>query len=141
MHQIENHELRTPGVFAFQLQACSEIRVVTGRLWLTLEGFPEDVWLQAGEAWTLPANGRLWLSAEPVGDFRIVRFTAARQSRHDSSCRTPFLVIVEALKKLAVSGTAFFSRGDKSGPHAAELRLWELAGLPDSKGSDCKECG
>jgi uncharacterized protein YaiE (UPF0345 family) len=79
MHQIENHELRTPGVLAFQLQACSEIRVVTGRLWLTLEGFPEDVWLQAGEAWTLPANGRLWLSAEPVADFQIARFAAARQ--------------------------------------------------------------
>lgn len=79
MHLIENYELRTPGVLAFQLKTCSEIRVVTGRLWLTLEGFPEDVWLQAGEAWTLPANGRLWLSAEPVADFRIARFTAARQ--------------------------------------------------------------
>jgi hypothetical protein len=79
MHLIENYELRTPGVLAFQLRVGSEIRVVTGRLWLTLEGFPEDVWLQAGEAWTLPANGRLWLSAEPVADFRIVRFTAARQ--------------------------------------------------------------
>lgn len=81
MHLIENYELRTPGVLAFQLQAYSEVRVVAGRLWLTLEGFPEDVWLQAGEAWTLPANGRLWLSAEPVADFRIARFTAARQQR------------------------------------------------------------
>jgi hypothetical protein len=63
MHLIENYELRTPGVLAFQLRVGSEIRVVTGR----------------GEAWTLPANGRLWLSAEPVADFRIVRFTAARQ--------------------------------------------------------------
>ena len=79
MHLIENYEVRTSGVLAFQLKAGSEIRVVTGRLWLTLVGFPEDVWLQAGEAWALPANGRLWLSAEPVADFRIARFTAARQ--------------------------------------------------------------
>lgn len=79
MHLIENYELRTPGVLAFELMAGSEIRVVTGRLWLTLEGFAEDVWLQAGEAWALPANGRLWLSAEPVADFRIARFAAARR--------------------------------------------------------------
>jgi len=79
MHLIENYEVRTSGVLAFQLKAGSEIRVMTGRLWLTLEGFPEDVWLQAGEAWRLPENGRLWLSAEPVADFRIARFTAVRQ--------------------------------------------------------------
>lgn len=78
MYLIENYELRTPGVLALQLQACSEVRVVTGRLWLTLEGFPEDVWLQAGDVWTSPANARLWMSAEPVADFRIARITAAR---------------------------------------------------------------
>ena len=49
--------------------------------------------------------------------------------------------IVEALKKLSASGSAFISRGDKSGTHAAELRFWKLAGLPDSKGSGYKECG
>lgn len=79
MHLIENYEVRTPGVLAFQLKTGSEIRVVTGRLWLTLEGFSEDIWLQAGEAWRLPENGQLWLSAEPVADFRIARFTTARQ--------------------------------------------------------------
>ncbi|MEO8119781.1 MAG: extracellular solute-binding protein [Rhodoferax sp.] len=49
--------------------------------------------------------------------------------------------IVEALKKLSASGTSFISRGDKSGTHAAELRFWKLAGLPDSKGGGYKECG
>jgi tungstate transport system substrate-binding protein len=49
--------------------------------------------------------------------------------------------IVEALKKLSASGTSFISRGDKSGTHAAELRFWKLAGLPDNKGSGYKECG
>jgi tungstate transport system substrate-binding protein len=36
---------------------------------------------------------------------------------------------VEALKKISVSGTAFVSRGDDSGTHKKELRLWKAAGL------------
>jgi tungstate transport system substrate-binding protein len=39
--------------------------------------------------------------------------------------------IVAALKKLAASGAAFVSRGDKSGTHAAELRYWKSAGVDD----------
>ncbi len=49
--------------------------------------------------------------------------------------------IVEALKKLSATGAGFISRGDKSGTHAAELRFWKLAGLPDAKGAGYKECG
>lgn len=49
--------------------------------------------------------------------------------------------IVEALKKLSSSNTAFISRGDKSGTHAAELRFWKLSGFADNKGSGYKECG
>ena len=37
--------------------------------------------------------------------------------------------IVEALRKLSASNTGFISRGDKSGTHAAELRLWTAAGI------------
>ncbi|MEI8030563.1 MAG: substrate-binding domain-containing protein [Comamonadaceae bacterium] len=49
--------------------------------------------------------------------------------------------IVEALKKVSVSGASFISRGDKSGTHAAELRFWKVADLQDSKGTGYKECG
>ena len=49
--------------------------------------------------------------------------------------------IVEALKKLSASNTAFISRGDKSGTHAAELRFWKMAALSDAKGAGYKECG
>ncbi|MES2880063.1 MAG: substrate-binding domain-containing protein [Pseudomonadota bacterium] len=49
--------------------------------------------------------------------------------------------IVEALKKLSSTNTAFISRGDKSGTHAAELRFWKLGGVADNKGSGYKECG
>ena len=49
--------------------------------------------------------------------------------------------IVQALKKLSTANAAFISRGDKSGTHAAELRYWKMAGMPDNKGSGYKECG
>lgn len=37
--------------------------------------------------------------------------------------------IVEALKKVFATQAPFVSRGDKSGTHAAELRLWKLADI------------
>ncbi len=53
--------------------------------------------------------------------------------------------IAEALRKLASDGSpggsAFISRGDKSGTHAAELRYWAQAGVAQNKGSGYKECG
>jgi len=48
--------------------------------------------------------------------------------------------IVVALQKLAASHTAFISRGDKSGTHAAELRFWKMT-QQESKGNGYKECG
>jgi tungstate transport system substrate-binding protein len=36
---------------------------------------------------------------------------------------------VEALRRIAASAAPFVSRGDRSGTHAAELRLWEAAGV------------
>ena len=49
--------------------------------------------------------------------------------------------IVEALRKVSSTNSPFISRGDKSGTHAAELRFWKMAALPDAKGSGYKECG
>jgi len=51
--------------------------------------------------------------------------------------------IVAALKKVADTKSPFASRGDKSGTHAAELRLWKAAGIdPESgKGSWYRETG
>jgi tungstate transport system substrate-binding protein len=40
----------------------------------------------------------------------------------------------EAFKKIAASQTPFVSRGDKSGTHAAELRLWAAADIDIEKG-------
>jgi tungstate transport system substrate-binding protein len=51
--------------------------------------------------------------------------------------------IVAALKKVADAKAPFASRGDKSGTHAAELRLWKAAGIdPESgKGAWYRETG
>ncbi|MCU0985233.1 MAG: substrate-binding domain-containing protein [Acetobacteraceae bacterium] len=40
----------------------------------------------------------------------------------------------EALKRIAAAGAPFVSRGDRSGTHAAELRLWQLAGVDPAQG-------
>ena len=51
--------------------------------------------------------------------------------------------IAAALTKIQASGAAFISRADKSGTHAAELRLWQAAGLDIAKAKPAgyKECG
>ena len=51
--------------------------------------------------------------------------------------------IAAALKKLAGTSLPVVSRGDKSGTHAAELRLWKAAGvdMAAAKPAGYKECG
>ncbi len=51
--------------------------------------------------------------------------------------------IAAALKKLAGGTQPIVSRGDKSGTHAAELRLWKAAGvdMATAKPAGYKECG
>ncbi|OPY98077.1 tungsten ABC transporter substrate-binding protein [Bradyrhizobium sacchari] len=44
--------------------------------------------------------------------------------------------VTEALRKIAAAKAPFISRGDKSGTHAAELRLWKEAGVDPSAGKD-----
>jgi tungstate transport system substrate-binding protein len=51
--------------------------------------------------------------------------------------------IAAALGKVAAAGAVFISRSDKSGTHAAELRLWQIAGVDLSKAKPAgyKPCG
>ncbi len=48
---------------------------------------------------------------------------------------------LNALKAIAASGQPFVSRGDKSGTHAAELRLWKEAGVDPKTLPGYKETG
>src|SRR5882757_3066750 len=51
--------------------------------------------------------------------------------------------VAESLRKIAEAKSAFVSRGDRSGTHEAELRLWKVAGvdLAASKGEWYREIG
>jgi tungstate transport system substrate-binding protein len=51
--------------------------------------------------------------------------------------------IQAAFGKVATAGASFISRGDKSGTHAAELRLWKAGGIEPAAGKPAgyKECG
>jgi len=42
--------------------------------------------------------------------------------------------VTEALRRIAAARTPFISRGDRSGTHAAELRLWQQAGVDPAAG-------
>ncbi|MBR0967607.1 extracellular solute-binding protein [Bradyrhizobium diazoefficiens] len=44
--------------------------------------------------------------------------------------------VAEALRSIAAAKAPFISRGDKSGTHAAELRLWKEAGVDIAAGRD-----
>jgi hypothetical protein len=82
MHQIEHFEFATPQPASLKLGAGCVIRVTHGRLWLTRPDHLEDVWLQSGECWTLPATGTVWLSAEPAVQFQLAHpLTGLRWSR------------------------------------------------------------
>lgn len=71
MHQIEHFELATPQPVSLKLGVGCVVRVTHGRLWLTRPGQLDDVWLQAGESWTLPASGQVWIGAEPAAQFQL----------------------------------------------------------------------
>src|SRR5207244_7613784 len=51
--------------------------------------------------------------------------------------------VAESLRKIAETKAAFVSRGDRSGTHEAELRLWKIAGvdLAAVKGDWYREIG
>jgi tungstate transport system substrate-binding protein len=49
--------------------------------------------------------------------------------------------IALALQNIRSRQASFVSRGDKSGTHAAELRFWSLAGVPEPIGPGYRACG
>lgn len=71
MHQIEHYELTEPRAVGLTLRTGCMVRVSHGRLWLTRPGDALDVWLHAGESWTQPSTGTVWLSAEPNAQFQL----------------------------------------------------------------------
>ncbi|MCA3325352.1 MAG: substrate-binding domain-containing protein [Roseomonas sp.] len=52
----------------------------------------------------------------------------------DPACIAGLGDSVAALSRIAAARAPFISRGDRSGTHAAELRLWQLAGIDPATG-------
>ena len=77
MYQIETFELSSSRAALFRLKAGCVIRVTQGRLWLTLQGQSDDIWLRTGESWTVPVNRTICLSAEPLALFQVAQAIAA----------------------------------------------------------------
>ena len=78
MRHIEHFELSAGSVVALQIRAGSALRVTRGRLWLTLAGQPNDIWLLPDQCWVMPVHGTLWLSAEPVAEWQLVQAAPVR---------------------------------------------------------------
>src|SRR5690606_28163266 len=49
--------------------------------------------------------------------------------------------IAAALRAIKAKGAVFISRGDRSGTHSAELRLWKIAGIDIGRDKDAKNSG
>lgn len=67
----QHFQLQTPRCVAVMVAAGDKVQVSEGCIWLTLEGQLRDVWLQAGDCWTVPVGGRSWISAEAPTTFAV----------------------------------------------------------------------
>jgi hypothetical protein len=76
MVEIKHFEMSTPSIAALALDGGSVIRLISGRLWLTVQGQSDDVWLTASGNFTLSARGTVWISAEPAAQFQVAQRVA-----------------------------------------------------------------
>lgn len=72
MQRLDRFESTSATPSRLHVTAGSSIRVCQGRLWLTIEGQLEDVWLAPGEAWHASAHVTVWLSGEPQASFELL---------------------------------------------------------------------
>lgn len=63
---------------AWRVARPSIFKVISGEIWLTLEGGSEDHWLATGESIELPRRAVAWISAGQTG----ARFALASGSEH-----------------------------------------------------------
>jgi hypothetical protein len=51
-------------VLSGSAERCQTLRVVSGRVWITVEGLPMDYWLFAGDSLTIPARRLIVVEAD-----------------------------------------------------------------------------
>lgn len=77
MRELRIFELDEPGrPVRWRAPEGQSVKVLEGRLWLTLEGHHADIWLLPGAVYALPAGATVWLSGECEG----ARFTLAESA-------------------------------------------------------------
>jgi len=118
----------------FQKKTGIEVRVVaqgTGQALDTGKRGDADVVFVHDKAKELPLVEQGWFVGRHdvmYNDFVLVG------AKTDPAQVTGSKDIVEALRKIAAAQAPFASRGDRSGTHSAELRLWKAAGTDPASG-------
>ncbi|WP_429497422.1 DUF2917 domain-containing protein [Robbsia andropogonis] len=64
MFKIHHFRFSDDTAIAHTTTARTTLSVTRGVLWVTMEGDATDYWLEAGASLTVPAERRLWLSAD-----------------------------------------------------------------------------
>jgi hypothetical protein len=72
MQSLELFESLSSTPARMRLAAGACIRVSAGKLWLTVEGQSDDVWLSAGAQWCASRDLMVWLSGEPTAKFDVL---------------------------------------------------------------------
>ena len=80
MQRLDRFESTSTAARPLRLDAGSTIRVCHGRLWLTMDGQLEDVWLAPGDVWVAGRPVTVWLSGEPLAGFELLHPVALKPS-------------------------------------------------------------
>lgn len=72
------HALTTREVFVHQCRREERLRVLHGRLWVTVEGRSEDFVLEPGRCLILPARAKSVIEALEVSSFELTGIETAR---------------------------------------------------------------
>lgn len=60
----ESYTIDAGQAVSYKLRRAQSIQIVSGRVWLTVEGQLADYWLNPGEQFTLPAGRRIVIEAD-----------------------------------------------------------------------------
>lgn len=80
MQRLDRFESTSTTARPLRLGAGSTIRVCHGRLWLTMDGQLDDVWLAPGDLWVADRPVTVWLSGEPQAGFELLHPVALKPS-------------------------------------------------------------
>jgi hypothetical protein len=75
------------------IQKCAAVVVLRGRIWLTVDGLPEDYFLAAGQRFELTPAMRVMISGEPSASVRIEPLAATPIEKTSGDHRLVTLIL------------------------------------------------